>query len=615
MVRGMAASGFQSLKFDGWRQQSVRRRKIRGVQLATCLLVAIAPILVGGFHIPTTTKRSFRRVGTECYALDSLVSFLDPVLVASSNDPTANVLPMHQLPSPAVLFGSLSISSIGLANSILSKLPLPVVLAGLLLATPVVVAAIQGGSAVVNFRKNYADAPLPKIPCHGLVIAGDSAVSPEDESLLRLLVIGDSLAVGVGQSVSCTPVMPEAIASQISKSTGKAVIWTCFGETGASTPWIIRMIEEADTQKVPEFQVVDEPGANGYLDFQAEGNLSSTEIHEWKKKLFTYRQSFRELYFDPDSWGHFDIVVLVTGTNDLKAAIFPFLLDEEDKELRRQIKARKGGLVEDVELFIETLNRKMEKGLQARYNKFMESAEELSETIRRGIEDTLEEMESYFEGENITDSVSHTRQANSTEASVDVSRDAEPKSVPSVENVSFVSPLFVLPGSPIRIVPAFRRAPLEWFGVPVFDFMDEQKKEFAKSNPSDILFVEDPTPRDAIDYESQCGRLWNEKSGEKLLLRVKDVSGQECDGIEAKMKAYYDSKDVLYDTVHSETPLSDWPGEPGTNVFSVDSIHPNEAGELFKVFVYSSCHPFAHCQIFILILTLLAGYDMWGKFS
>lgn len=324
------------------------------------------------------------------------------------------------------------------------------------------------------------------------------------------------------------------------------------------------MIEEANTLKYPEFKVPDDPRANGYSDFQAEGSLlqeDSDIVEEWKKQLYTYRQSFRELYFDPESWPNFDIVVLVTGTNDLKATMFPFLLDEEDKELRRQIKARKGGLVEDVQLFIETLSRKMERGFQRTYDDFMETAEELSETLRRG----LEEIELYFDVNNSTELV----ESPTTKAS--------PAYVPS-EKQTLISPLFVLPGSPIRIVPAMRQAPLSWLSVPVFDYMDDKKKDFAMSQPSDILFVDDPTAEDAIDYESQRGRLWTERAGEEILLKVTDTSYKECKDIEAEMKTYYETKGAFYDTVHTETPLSEWPGKPGTKVFSVDTIHPNESG-------------------------------------
>jgi hypothetical protein len=431
-------------------------------------------------------------------------------------------------------------SSVGKSSSTMNVSTRSVIIvASLLLIAPVLAALVQGGAALLNFRRNYADAPLPKIPSHGVVIAGRDSL-PEES--LRLLVIGDSLAVGVGQSVSCTPLMPEAIATQIASATGKAVYWTCFGETGASTPWIIRMIEEANVQKYSEFKVPEE-AKNDCKTFQAEGSLLDEEtIEEWKQKLYLYRQSFRELYFDPESWGPFEIVVLVTGTNDLKATIFPFLLDEEDKELRRQIKSHKGGAIEDVKLFIETLNRKMERGLQRTLDEIITSAEELSETVRQN----LDQMESYFDGSisNSTSIQGIQKTDLSTASVLDCTQGVNSNFRSQKEE--FIAPLFVLPGSPIRLVPAFRRAPLQWLAVPVFDFMDDMKKAFAFNNPSDILFVEDCSLDEAIDYESRRGK--------------------------------YESKGAMYDTINSEVPLSRWPGKPGTKIFSCDTIHPNEAG-------------------------------------
>jgi hypothetical protein len=463
-------------------------------------------------------------------------------------------------------------SSVGKSSSTMNVSTRSVIIvASLLLIAPVLAALVQGGAALLNFRRNYADAPLPKIPSHGVVIAGRDSL-PEES--LRLLVIGDSLAVGVGQSVSCTPLMPEAIATQIASATGKAVYWTCFGETGASTPWIIRMIEEANVQKYSEFKVPEE-AKNDCKTFQAEGSLLDEEtIEEWKQKLYLYRQSFRELYFDPESWGPFEIVVLVTGTNDLKATIFPFLLDEEDKELRRQIKSHKGGAIEDVKLFIETLNRKMERGLQRTLDEIITSAEELSETVRQN----LDQMESYFDGSisNSTSIQGIQKTDLSTASVLDCTQGVNSNFRSQKEE--FIAPLFVLPGSPIRLVPAFRRAPLQWLAVPVFDFMDDMKKAFAFNNPSDILFVEDCSLDEAIDYESRRGKLWNDKQREQVLLKVKSISSNECDDIEEKMKTYYESKGAMYDTINSEVPLSRWPGKPGTKIFSCDTIHPNEAG-------------------------------------
>jgi hypothetical protein len=171
------------------------RRKQRRMDKIPFLLMylwlVMSPILVRGFQLPPMTrKNNMRRVAAQHNAFDPAFSFLEPLLSASSDSTNA------------------------------VQLPSPVVLVGLLLAAPILGAIIQGGTAVVEFRRNYADAPLPRIPSHGVIISGESLPSEEVEPL-RLLVIGDSLAVAVGQSVSCTPVMPAAIASQISKATGK----------------------------------------------------------------------------------------------------------------------------------------------------------------------------------------------------------------------------------------------------------------------------------------------------------------------------------------------------------------------------------------------------------
>ena len=78
--------------------------------------------------------------------------------------------------------------------------------------TTVVVAVVQGALATVRYRRNFGDAPAPRLPCHGVVIVrpnetpnNDYELDDDDSDCLRLLVIGDSLAVGVGQMKSGYP--------------------------------------------------------------------------------------------------------------------------------------------------------------------------------------------------------------------------------------------------------------------------------------------------------------------------------------------------------------------------------------------------------------------------
>ncbi len=139
---------------------------------------------------------------------------------------------------------------------------------GLVVSIPILTTA-QGAYLLTKFRSNHKDAPYPKSPCQGIVI-----VSPQDsmsdnannsnqkfknvqkwltlwknnqivntnslfrkeklqkQSPLRIFVVGDSLAAGVG-STSGTPVLPEAIAKSLSKALGgRPVHWTCHGTPG-----------------------------------------------------------------------------------------------------------------------------------------------------------------------------------------------------------------------------------------------------------------------------------------------------------------------------------------------------------------------------------------------
>lgn len=340
-------------------------------------------------------------------------------------------------------------------------------------AVPLVVAIFQGAWALCQFRKVYAQAPLPKLPAHGLVLAKPFATKRP----LKVLVIGDSLAVGVGQSHKATPVLPQALAWELSRATRRGVFWTTFGETGASTPWIIRMIKHRNLRIHENYR---------YEEYPVEGTIQNqTEVSFWKKQLGEYQNEFRKTYLNPKRWNAFDVVVLFTGVNDLKSIIFPFLLDPEDKELRRQ--HEDGSIITNIKLLWTLLKRKMK-----------------------------------------------------------------------------TKSLLAMPGSPARLVPHFRQAPLEWFARPVFDSLDSLRKDLADEH-DDLVYVDNPSLADAIAYEKQppTRETW---------LCLQAIATHEKDSLEAKMKRFY-QHEVLTT-------------KPGARLFSSDGIHPNEA-----------------------------GYDMWGKLN
>jgi len=138
-------------------------------------------------------------------------------------------------------------------------------------STPLI-AILQGSLVLNDYRVNYSDAPRPLMPARGVTVAvGDetessstsqgaqtilpswilhpfssSSSQPKDRPL-RLLVVGDSLAAGVGVSKSGVPILPESIARALSKELGgRAVYWTCVGTPGVSATQIVKDIEQLE---------------------------------------------------------------------------------------------------------------------------------------------------------------------------------------------------------------------------------------------------------------------------------------------------------------------------------------------------------------------------------
>jgi hypothetical protein len=143
------------------------------------------------------------------------------------------------------------------------------------------IAILQGTLLLNDYRVNYSDAPIPVSPARGVAVAIDdddddddddenngskngggifpswilhpySSVSSsnqhqQNQKPLRLLVVGDSLAAGVGMSKSGVPILPESIARALSKELGgRAVYWTCVGTPGVSAAQIVKDIDNIE---------------------------------------------------------------------------------------------------------------------------------------------------------------------------------------------------------------------------------------------------------------------------------------------------------------------------------------------------------------------------------
>jgi hypothetical protein len=190
-------------------------------------MLGVASLLVSaasGFQVPP----QHRKVVTKVRPFQTFVHH-------ESSSSMIKSLSMHHIVAETLSWGEDSI------RSTLSSWSMARVMRFILPALPIgalLIAIVQASIAVWHYRRNFGDAPIPKIPCHGVVVvaSGDhldddddddvASAMPGEEDFLRLLLVGDSLAIGIGQSVKCTPVMPEVISGVISKATGKAVYWT-----------------------------------------------------------------------------------------------------------------------------------------------------------------------------------------------------------------------------------------------------------------------------------------------------------------------------------------------------------------------------------------------------
>lgn len=150
---------------------------------------------------------------------------------------------------------------------------------GMVVSTPLI-ALLQGSILLNDHRVRHSDAPRPVMPARGVAVAVDkdhdenkhplskgrlsaaswglkrsllaslSSPSPsshQDQPPLRLLVVGDSLAAGVGVSKSGVPILPESIARALSKALdGRAVYWTCVGTPGVAARQLVQDIHDIE---------------------------------------------------------------------------------------------------------------------------------------------------------------------------------------------------------------------------------------------------------------------------------------------------------------------------------------------------------------------------------
>ena len=460
----------------------------------------------------------------------------------------------------------------------------------------------------------------------------------QEQLPVRLLVMGDSLAIGVGQSQHGFPVLPEVVAKTLSKYlNGRTVYWTCHGAPGASTGWIVReltrgvaymeqqqqqhhdededehddichdvqtsncahhalasqldianpLLEKAPSRlsRYASFSDTDESSLDESASLSSLSDSSPRPRQQqqqqqqpqkvWRERLAQHRKRF-----DPKAMGPYDVVVVVTGSNDVKSEYFPFLLRGEDAEFWREAKERGGDYAKELKRVLQTLDR----GMRLQLRSIRDSVEAATETVLELAEETMERLGSvkggnadqHHFGSSFREKLEARREASQAalmEAIIQEEYEKDSKD----EALTKHFPLVVLPGLPARALPLFRKAPLRWLAVPALDIHAMHQRSVALSHPSQVLFVPPPSIDDLATYENCKGELWRQRCEEDTVMAYRDIRPAERRRIESEMRDYYRIKDPRRPTGHGlqKTGMgwfSSWfprAAAPGTSMFSV----------------------------------------------
>ena len=458
-------------------------------------------------------------------------------------------------------------------------------IAGIMLGVPLL-AALEAGYIVMKYRSDHGSAPCPLTPSHGSVTVDMSANSNAHEvslqamsgkSLdpLRLLVIGDSLAAGVGTVTSCTPLLPESIATSLSRDLGgRTVQWTVIGEPGASAGWITRTLESF------RFDNGDNDGKQEQRQQQSkddEKDVYTHTIEGWIRKQLVEddEDGGGDLSSTLDAdVGQYDVAVLLTGSNDLKFAVLPWMFRKQRKEERT---VKNGDFAAELRNAIEAVSRKMRAGLSESIDRVLTSVEEGFDAVRSSVEEALPEaVLDRIIWSNITNGYVLMRgggDAAMAAGDIQLSSEESAGSEESAHGPNSSSqkggnvhqrhrPLVVLPALPAKVLPASKIRPLNWIAFPLLRVIENAKRKLSNLYPDSIVFVEAPRRSDFEDFIQEEGPIWHRKQLEGHVKSVTDVNPLECQ-----------------QTLHLMHEYSQEDGRASPEPFlATDGVHPNDLG-------------------------------------
>lgn len=477
---------------------------------------------------------------------------------------------------------------------------------GMYISVPLI-AILQGTRQLNDYRTNHGNAPRPVVPARGVAVAvpqGFRARLLSSEAPLRLLVVGDSLAAGVGMSKSGTPVLPESIARELSKAMGgRPVYWTCVGTPGISASQIVQDIHQLEPQQPGRLEKL-------YREWKAKRRkwqqrqelkrrlteLESTSANDgdpdlpkrnylrvwWESLRKQEERSPRKIREATTSlfqewWTHTLTSLRLTGERvkedltEIKEIVqspvdpdevledetrddvihkgIPFRRDSLDPEVAAQY---------DVAVVLTGLNDLKDAFMPHMTSGGRSSLKDGTERIVGGLRNQLRGIINALEDKMDLNIDQETRPSEKLE---------EPKPQESLQHLR--RPLVVVPELPILPLRLFQLAPLCWFLIPLFRAMENNKRFLSASFPDHVVFVPQPDLKWWSDVEAGLGPVRENIRQERLLLQTTDIAQNALERIQTLMRQHYQLDD------DNEDELEQYSKNPQRTIIS-ESRHRDE---------------------------------------
>lgn len=376
-----------------------------------------------------------------------------------------------------------------------------------------------------------------------------------------------------------------------------------MGEPGATTRMLAEQIEMKNHGSVESEPLEAEWRRIGWMEFQEDGEEGDRVLEpqrdppsqhdtlenrkQWIQKLNHHKTLHHAL-----PYGEYDVVILLTGANDVKKSLTPqFLLQDE---ITGDIGKLEGGNgeeapkeLDDLQKIFSALGHQMKVGLKHSYEKAKAKAEDSIEKVKvktgMKVPEEEEVREEYWDQDITSSSTTLASSLAAEEEEKEVREDVEMiHATTSYSNVNGVEgethegqqldvdlPLLVMPCFPVRHVPLRLQFDKLTGKVALLlsKLMEANKKRVADQYFDSVFVADELTPELFEDFRDGKGEVFNALTDETdIILSLNDVDKDECSAIEEKMRAFY-SKHPLVDEKY-----------PAGFAFSQDHVHPNDFG-------------------------------------